>query len=278
MTENQMLKADLHLHTRYSDGSDCLEKVVRKCALAGLQVISITDHFIAPNEELERQLEKKYGIRILSGIECGTLHQETGLKSHILGYGIKDYVPIMKLMKPVNESLSQRTRMQMGKLQEMGYEVTENEIWGLSDGIAIYRQQLNFVLWKKGQIPDMFGAWMKSMYRGSGPLNAEYYLPEPIPVIRAILEGGGYPVLAHPGQQKNLSLIPELAAAGLSGIEWLHPSNSSDDMDHIIKHAKEQELFLTGGSDYHGTLSGSGREIGSYTFSMEPHHILLKNR
>lgn len=259
-----MLKTDLHLHTRFSDGSDTVREVVKKAVSAGLDIIAITDHFIPPEEALLAALEKEYKIRILPGIECGTRDPYTKLASHILGYGIRDYKPVMKLMQPVLDSVNENSRRQLEILQQMGYPVTEEEARRECDGPALYRQHINYVLYKKGAIPDMFGSWMKSMYKNGGPLEMAYEFPEPVPVIEAIREGGGVPVLAHPGQQQNFCHIPEFVQAGLAGLELIHPSNSEEDKNYIRMYAEEFGLFLTGGSDCHGSLSASGGSIGSY--------------
>ena len=38
------MRADLHMHTVYSDGSYSPEELARRCKQAGLQLISMTDH------------------------------------------------------------------------------------------------------------------------------------------------------------------------------------------------------------------------------------------
>lgn len=264
-----MLKTDLHLHSRFSDGSYTPEEVVQRSVSAGLDVIALTDHFLPPDEALLKSLEKKYNICILGGIECGTRDPDTGLAAHILGYGIADYRPVMELMQPVLDSVDRNSLRQLALLQEMGYPVTEEEARKECSGPALYRQHINYVLYKKGVIPDMFGPWMKSMYKNNGPLEMAYDFPEPVPVIQAIARGGGIPVLAHPGQQQNYCLIPEFVRAGIKGIEIVHPSNAPEDMNYIRLYAEECGLFLTGGSDCHGVLSSSGGQIGDYNMIYE---------
>lgn len=66
------------------------------------------------------------------------------------------------------------------------------------------------------------------------------------------------------GQQQNFCIIPELAAAGLDGLELNHHANHEKDHAIIRQHAFEYDLFLTGGSDFHGRYEGVSVDIGDY--------------
>ena len=59
-------------------------------------------------------------------------------------------------------------------------------------------------------------------------------------------------------------MIPGLVAAGLSGIEWNHPSNGGGRPEKkIMSYAGEYGLFLTGGSDFHGRYEREGADLGT---------------
>lgn len=264
-----MIKADLHLHSRYSDGSDSLEEIFQKCIGQGLDVIALTDHDAKPNEEQIKKMADKYHLNTIIGMECGTTYGDSKLDAHILGYNIQDYEPLETLMRPVLQMRHDYSLWQIKYLQELGYDITEEEALGETDGGCIYRQHINYVLYKKGLIDEMFGSWMQTMYRGKGPLRVSYQYPDTAEVIRAITKGGGVSVLAHPGQQQNLRLVPALAEAGLAGVELVHPSNTPFDLENIVQMAKKYHLFLTGGSDSHGVLSPKGGTIGKYVMQYE---------
>ena len=42
---------------------------------------------------------------------------------------------------------------------------------------------------------------------------------------------------------------------GLEGIEAYHSNNSKDLTDMLVRIAMEENLYLTGGSDYHGPIT-----------------------
>ena len=75
-----------------------------------------------------------------------------------------------------------------------------------------------------------------------------------------IKEAGGIPVIAHPHTLllDNNSLynkIIEMKKNGLEGIEAYHSNNPKDLTSVLIEIALKEELYLTGGSDYHGIIS-----------------------
>ncbi|MEM0350894.1 MAG: PHP domain-containing protein [Archaeoglobaceae archaeon] len=73
---------DLHIHSNYSDGNASVLQIAKKAKERGIKKIAIVDHSIelnfgldekkAKNREQEIELAMEiYGIKILSGIECG---------------------------------------------------------------------------------------------------------------------------------------------------------------------------------------------------------------
>jgi len=79
-----------------------------------------------------------------------------------------------------------------------------------------------------------------------------------------VKNAGGLAVLAHPGQQKNFYLIPELVKTGLDGLEINHHTHTEQDILAIRGYANQYGLFLTGGSDYHGKYEDQSAGIGDY--------------
>lgn len=246
-----------------------MEEVAKEASKKGLDVISITDHDIMPDLDRIAALSKTYSIKMVPGLEVSTYDYETGKNAHILGYFIEDYDKLNRIIEPLLKKRGENTLWQIEKLASLGYEITEAEVRAVSEAEHLYRQNILYVLWKKGIVDDMFGEWYRTMFKNGGSCQITLSLPETKEVVSAIAEGGGYPVLAHPGQQNNLYLAPRLSSYGLKGIELYHPSNNSSYRKEISDCAKEQHLFFTGGSDYHGLLSNSGGEIGDFYISYE---------
>jgi predicted metal-dependent phosphoesterase TrpH len=74
--------------------------------------------------------------------------------------------------------------------------------------------------------------------------------------LAIIIDAGGVPVLAHPAEYglTNIELeetIKELKRYGLVGVEVMHPSTSKELESTLKTIAMENNLCITGGSDYH---------------------------
>lgn len=82
-----MAKADLHIHTRVSDGLGSIEQVLEYVEReTGLDVIAITDHEDARGGLRARELAAKRGYRfeVVAGAEVTTIH------GHVLALWVED--------------------------------------------------------------------------------------------------------------------------------------------------------------------------------------------
>ncbi len=268
------MKADLHIHTTKSDSSLNLSDVFRQAKNLNIECISITDHETVPNVKLMKNMADAYNIKVISGIEL-ICRQKDKTKAHILGYNIKDYSKIKKICEDVIKQKHSNSLEQLEAVQKAGYDITIEDVWKVTDKPCIYTQAIGLAMYEKGYVDNPVGKWYKEWF-GVGSkyyLNVKYLTGEEL--IEAIVEGGGSAVLAHPGQQKNFALVPSFIEAGMTGIEYIHPSNNKQDMDVISKIAKENNLFITGGSDAHGITSNSGGKIGDYIIDVDNNHPLF---
>jgi predicted metal-dependent phosphoesterase TrpH len=85
-----MPKADLHLHTDFSDGLHSPRQVVQSAAKAGLSIIAVTDHdtmegALRAHEYSCRRAD--LGVEVILGEEVSTLN------GHVLGYFLNKFVP-----------------------------------------------------------------------------------------------------------------------------------------------------------------------------------------
>ncbi|RDY32769.1 PHP domain-containing protein [Lachnotalea glycerini] len=259
-----MLKADMHTHTLRSDSSNSAVDTIQSALRNGIDILSFVDHDTIPNIAREMQLSKEYKITIISGIECEWMDYETGNAAHILGYRIKDYSYIKKLCDSVIEQRNENTINQIKILQKSGYDISVEEVTQSTEEPCLYTQNILYVLWKKGMIRELFGEFNQKIFKKGGIAYKTIEYPKTEQIVEAIVKGGGFAVLAHPGQQNNFYLIEDLVKAGLSGIELIHPSNNVKHRELVKKYADKYHLFMTGGSDCHGILSKSGGNIGDY--------------
>ena len=85
-----MTKADLHLHTDFSDGLNSPRQVVQAASKAGLHIIAVTDHDTMEGAIRAQEYSQKrpdLGIKVILGEEVSTLN------GHVIGLFLKSFVP-----------------------------------------------------------------------------------------------------------------------------------------------------------------------------------------
>ncbi len=88
-------------------------------------------------------------------------------------------------------------------------------------------------------------------------MNHIEFRPKYKEVIDIIHEAGGKAFLAHPFEYKfedTIGFIDDLRKeVELDGIECFHPSSANDNKkDILVEYARKNNLYISGGSDYHG--------------------------
>src|SRR6185369_2933870 len=76
--------ADLHLHTKYSDGTFSPEELVLQAQKAGLACIALTDHDTVEGCAEAATAAAAVGMEFIPGTELTAEHNDTEL--HVLGY------------------------------------------------------------------------------------------------------------------------------------------------------------------------------------------------
>jgi len=254
------MKADLHIHSSVSDGSDTIGQIIDIAIKKGLDAIAITDH-----DTLSHlcQIPSRADIRVIGGIEISAVHRETNTRAHVLGYNIKKPEIVTALTEPLLKARGKNSEKQAKILIRHGYHIDPYQL-PRADGKYLYKQHIMDWLVTTGQVPDMFGAFYQNTFKQGGICAFDIEYINVFEAVEAIKEAGGLAVLAHPGQQQNFWLITELKQIGLGGLELNHHSHSERDKEIIRDYANQYGLFLTGGSDYHGKYEPQPFGIGDY--------------
>lgn len=268
------MKADLHIHSTISDGSNPMRAVFEAAKAAGLTHLSFTEHDTARGVAEAQTLGGKYHISVIPGVEFSAYDYRHAIRAHILGYCLRDTAPIEQLGAPLLRLRHENSLRQIAALNALGYEITEQEVSEKS-GPHIYKQHIMHVMVDKGYAESIGGPTYRKLFKNKGPCDFDIPYLDARDAIRAILDAGGIPCLAHPGQQNNFSSIPGLAAAGLKGLEWNHHANGAWARAIILSLAAEYGLLLTGGSDHHGLYEENSPAVGAYTCPAETMGELL---
>ena len=131
-----MMKADLHMHSRVSDGSYTIAELAELAAKKGLDVIAVTDHDTLSHVS---QIPKGLPVKVIPGIEISAYDYTVDKRVHVLGYGIQDVELVEDFVHPLLKARHENSMKQIAVLQEHGYHVDLDKIHR-ADGKYIYKQ------------------------------------------------------------------------------------------------------------------------------------------
>jgi len=77
------MRADLHVHSIYSDGFCAPDELCRLAKIRGVELLSITDHDTMNGEETKRAAAKKHGVNYLSGWEISAYQEGEQVHSRL---------------------------------------------------------------------------------------------------------------------------------------------------------------------------------------------------
>lgn len=80
-------KADLHIHSTYSDGTADVAAILAHVAASDLRVIAITDHDTIAGGRAAAQLARQFGVEVVVGEEVSTI------EGHVLALFIETELP-----------------------------------------------------------------------------------------------------------------------------------------------------------------------------------------
>ena len=260
---------DLHTHSTFSDGSLTPEELVAAAEQSGLTALALTDHDTVGG--LTRLLAAGAGrpVRCIAGVEISAEFQPGTL--HLLGYFIDPTEKgLTSTLARLRAGRALRNQEILGKLHTLGLMVTEEEVRAHAGEEVIGRPHFALALIARGYVRDKEEAFGRYLARGQ-PAYAERFRLTPAASIQCIRAAGGVPVLAHLGTlalgQKDLrKVVMQLRDQGLEGLEIYYPEHHPTQVRQYRNLAKDLNLAVTGGSDFHGTLSPHiklGRGFGS---------------
>ncbi len=251
---------DLHVHTNYSDGFDDIATVIRKARANNVKVISITEHYNISSLRLAKRYAKGH-IEVIPGIEIGADMSEyeegKGRKHvcHILGYFVSDSICLLLDSYETHRRECVKKTLELLREQNIKLSISNVEFVA-RDKNSIGRYDIALALSYYGYVCNPQEAYGKYLnYHCSGFVRRKKLGPEQL--VRAIINFGGVPVLAHPKSLRlrsnsELEFMKKLADAGLKGIEVYNPNNTYEQRQHYLKLCELYNLIPTVGSDYHG--------------------------
>jgi hypothetical protein len=251
---------DLHVHSNASDGTDAPADVVRRAVTAGLDVVALTDHDTqAGIAEARAALPR--GLTLVPGMELSC--QLDGRSVHLLAYLFDPQDPALRAeTSQIRDDRTYRAQAMVGKMRELGADVTWEQVSAIADGAVIGRPHLARALAASGAVATPADAFTADWIADGGRAFVDRYAPDLAHAVGLVLAAGGVPVLAHPrspGYEIPDEVIAVLAGAGLGGIEVFHHDHDQSQRLRLTQLAKSLNLIMTGGSDDHGSYLPGGR-------------------
>ncbi len=263
------MRADLHIHTYYSDGAYSPAQIAAMAREAGLSLISMTDHDSLAGLEEKTRAAADCGLSYVPGWEVSAYRGD--LKVHILGYGCRICAPYEQFLRARREGALARAEDIIARANEyFGLDVT------LADAERFHQKKdaplhtMHIVAAFAERLGRDKGDLYAAAFEPGKPCHSLIGRPSPQDAIDVIHASGGIAVLAHPGRiklsaERRFSLMDELVGRGLDGIECSHSDHTEEQTAQFAAYARLRGLLQTGGSDFHA--EGRNRVIGQPPFS-----------
>lgn len=264
------MRLDLHVHTVASDGAWSPEEVVEGAVAGGLDVIAVTDHDTTAAVAAAREAAVGRNLHVIAGTELSSTRE--GRELHVLGYFVD--LQASALVESQRRARTLRRRRMERMLERLGDEGVRVGMDAVLEAAGPRRSML--------ARPHLARAMVEAGYVASVPDAFDRYLADHCPAfvptelqpparaVEVILEAGGIPLWAHPPMELLDTLLPELVAAGLQGLEVFRPGTSRSASERLRRAARNRDLLVSGGSDWHdparndplGSFFVTGEEVG----------------
>lgn len=259
------MAADLHCHTKLSDGSVGIEDLIVIAQKSGIDTIAITDHDCLAGTVRGQVIGKRYGVNVIPGVEISAFDFDAGKKVHILCYLADSPNRLEGICKRTSVARKRAGQIMMLKVASR-FPVTSDFIIAHASGSTnLYKQHIMHALMDAGYTDSIFGSLYKALFDPSSEINvlAPTKYPSVEEVIEEIHGAGGIAVLAHPAKLNNFDEINNYVKLGLDGIEVWHPSADEETVEKLLSICARKGLLSTGGSDFHGIYGEKTVTLGA---------------
>ena len=271
------MKADLHIHTAYSDGVFTPEKIVETAIEEGLECIALTDHdnilsykpAVAHAKKLAEQTGKPQ-LEIIQGVEINTIYKDWEV--HILGYFMdvnnSDFKSLLKNQQVARVEQTQKIIELLRKKENIRIKYDDLKKLVMPGG-SIGRPHLARAITSAGGTQSTTEAYNRFIQKDSS-VYIERKTVSPHDAVEIIYDAGGIPVFAHPYDVDIAAdLTKELMSYGLRGLEAYHRKHSPAMVEYFSSLAENLGLIVTGGSDFHAPNPLTGQIVMGKNFIPE---------
>ncbi|MCK5843736.1 MAG: PHP domain-containing protein [Victivallales bacterium] len=248
---------DLHTHSTASDGTCLPVEIVALARELGLSAVALTDHdTMAGVPEFLEAGNREPSLEALPGVEVSV--DFAGKEVHIVGLFVDhEHSGLNELLREVRMNRDARNNILISKLNEIGYEITLDEVLAIAGGESVGRPLVAKILVEKGYFDEPQAVFDSCLKRGA-PAYTKRVLPSPKEVLELIKAAGGVSVWAHPlyraanDRTYMRKVIRTLEPLGLDALEAYYTTFTPPQTQAVKEVAAEFGLLISGGSDFHG--------------------------
>jgi len=264
-----MSSIDLHMHSNYSaDGEYSPKELMEMCHRKGLKVVALSDHNSIRGIPETMKTAKRYGIHVMPAIELDCTYENVNL--HVLGYGIHEDGRYEAYEEDLERQEKSSSEERLALLEKLGIVFSRERIREISRGGIVTGEILAEVAMEmpENRNHPLMLPYYEGGDRSDNPCVNFYWdlcakgRPAYVPIhymslseaVELIMDTGGVPVLAHPGQNIGLdtSLLDGILSEGVLGIEVYSSYHDEKTRAHYLSECQRRGLFFTAGSDFHG--------------------------
>ena len=251
------MKADLHVHSQFSDGTYTPRELAQKLKEAGMGLVALCDHNTTDGCEEMRAACAATGMQFITGAEIDCVFAPFSLHVLALGVDVKN-AALQQLLAETRDNIEQMSTDLIAAMEKAGEPVHSAEYAQFIRNAANGGWKGIDYLRGKGYTAS-FPACMQ-VYKQYGAAPCQAYA-EFSAVCKIIHMAGGTAVLAHPGDRLPgergafLQAMEQLRENGLDGVECYYPSHTSEATQWCLSFCRKNNLCITAGSDTHGAFA-----------------------
>ena len=252
---SNITNADLHCHSRVSDGTLEPEALAARAKANGVELWALTDHDEIGGQQRAMDAALGLGLPYLTGCEVSVTF--AGKVVHIVGLGFDHQDEALRAgLKATRGGRSERAKEMSEGLAKVGIKgAYEGALKYVGNPALISRTHFARFLVDAGHCTDVSDVFRRYLTEGK-PGFVEHRWAKLGDAVRWIREAQGLAVIAHPARYgftptAEYALITEFIAHGGRGMEVVTGSHTVADAVKYTETALEFDLLASRGSDFH---------------------------